>query len=132
MLSSDSFCVVVKSSEKNPCNAFWKGDELSLNFNGQRKAIIPKGFRNFQYCISSNQVDIVNDRIQLQSTKNDGVCIESFFVNSKQILVGAMHDQPSFVIDADQNSCNRKKMTTSEITIQNQTVTSSKCKGKND
>ena len=121
--------MIVKSSQNPPCNSFWQGGKIYININGQRKATIPAGFRNFQYCISSDEIDIENDRIQLKSTNNDNVCIESLIIDGKQIFVGAINDQPSFIIDGNQNYCKQTKMVTSQITIRNGQVISSKCKG---
>ena len=121
--------MVVKSNENPPCNSFWRGGKIYINFNGQRKATIPSGFRNFQYCLSSDEIDIENDRIQLKSSNNDNVCIKSLIIDGKQIFVGALKNQQSFIIDGNQNYCNHIKMSTSQITIRNGQVISSKCKG---
>ena len=121
--------MVVKSNENPPCNSFWQGGKIYINLNGQRKATIPAGFRNFQYCLSSDEIDIEHDRVQLKSSNNDNVCIESLIINGKQIFVGALNNQPSFIIDGNQNYCKLNKMVTAHITIQNGQVISSKCKG---
>ena len=121
--------MIVKSNENPPCNSFWQGGEIFINKNDEQIATIPSGFRNFQYCLSSNVIDIKNDRIQLKSSNNDNVCIESLIINGKQIFVGALNNQPSFIIDGNQNYCKLNKMVTAHITIQNGQVISSKCKG---
>ena len=121
--------MVIKSSENDPCDSQWQGGKIYINHNQKRKAIIPSGFKNYQFCIPSNQVDVINDQFQLQSSNNNDVCIEKFFVNDKQIFVGALNDQSFFIIDGNQNSCQEQKMTTTQITIQNGEVISSECKG---
>ena len=120
---------MIESSENDPCDSQWQGGKIYINHNQKRKATIPSEFKNYQFCIPFNQVDVMNDQFQLQSSNNNDVCIEKFFVNDKQIFVGALNDQSSFIIDGNQNSCQDQKMTTSQITIQNGEVLSSECKG---
>ena len=129
ILFIDSFCILVKSSDNYPCDSQWRGGRIFINLNQQRKAIIPSGFRRFQFCIPSNQIDISKDQFQLRSSNNNDVCIEQLFVNSHQIFVGALNDQPSFIINGNRNSCSKQQMITSQITIQNSRISSSECKG---
>ena len=70
-----------------------------------------------------------NDKFQLQSSNSDGVCISSLEMNGKQILVGKQNNQKTFWLDGDQNRCQTDSMITSQITIQNGQILSSKCKG---
>ena len=71
----------------------------------------------------------MNDRFQLQSTNNDGVCISSFQVNGTQILVGPENNQTSFWIDQNKPNCDNQKVVTKEITVRNGQVIFSECKG---
>lgn len=88
-----------------------------------------RGFRDFKYCLPANKFDTENDRIQLQSSNSDGVCILSLKIDGKQILVGKPKDQLSFWIDGNQNRCRNGVMRSSQITVQNGDVTSSECEG---
>ena len=121
--------MVLKSDENEPCDSQWRGGKLFINQNQKRIATIPSGFKYHQFCIPFDQVDVKNDQFQLQSSNNNNVCITHFFVDGKQIFVGAMNDQSSFIIDGNQNSCQEEKMSTAQITIQNGEVLSSECKG---
>ena len=57
------------------------------------------------------------------------VCISSLWVNNKQIFVGENGDLPYFLFDNDALACGPDKMTTPLLTIQNETVVASRCKG---
>ena len=121
---------MIKSSENYPCDSNWQGGKIFININGLRKKTIPSGFREFEYCLSHNEFDVKNDRFQLQSSNNNDVCIESLYANGTQIFVGTLNDQASFILKKNENSCQYEKMKTSQITIQNGEVISSKCKRK--
>ena len=121
---------MIKSSENYPCDSNWQGGKIFININGLRKKTIPSGFREFEYCLSHNEFDVKNDRFQLKSSNNNDVCIESLHANGTQIFVGTLNNQASFIIKGNENSCGFKKMKTSQITIKNGVVISSKCKRK--
>ena len=133
----DSFCIEITSSDNQPCNRHFAGGEVYLNINDERKATIPEQFQYFDYCIPSEEVDILNDRFQLQSSTTDGVCIFSLHINGTQILNGRNNNQTAFWLDKEDSRCDKVVddvqwlMATSDITIQNNQVTSPSCKGKN-
>ena len=108
---------------------YWQGGEIYLNINDERQRIIPSGFKRYEYCLPSEQVDVETDRIQLLSSNNDGVCILSLFVNEIQILVGPGNNQTMFWMDRNELECGSRKIATSEITIRNGQVITSICKG---
>ena len=107
-----------------------------MNINDERKPTIPEKFRYFQYCLPSKEVDILNDRFQLQSSTTDGVCIYSLHINGTQILNGRNNNQTAFWLDKNQRNCDyvfdnkQYLMITPHITIQNNQVISSPCIGK--
>ena len=72
---------------------------------------------------------MINDRFQLQSTNNDGVCISNFQVNGTQIFVGPENNQTSFWIDQNDLSCDNQKIGTRALTVQNGQVIFSECRG---
>ena len=109
------------------CNKYRKGAEIRLNVNDERKATIPSGFTRYEFCLPTEDVDMTNDRFQLQSTNNDGVCISSFQVNGTQIFVGPENKQTSFWIDRNDASCDKQKVATKEMTVQNGQVIQSTC-----
>ena len=131
----DSFCIEITSSDNQPCGQYFEGGEVYLNINDERKATIPEKFRYFQYCLPSKEVDILNDRFQLQSSTTDGVCIFSLHINGTQILNGRNNNQTAFVLDKNSYRCDKVVndvqllMTGPDITIQNNQVTSTQCKG---
>ena len=77
----------------------------------------------------TEDVDMTNDRFQLQSTNNDGVCISSFQVNGTQIFVGPENNQSSFWIDQGEAKCDNQKIVTRGLTVQNGQVIYSECQG---
>ena len=131
----DSFCIEITSSDNQPCNRHFAGGEVYLNINDERKATIPEQFQYFDYCIPSEEVDILNDRFQLQSSTTDGVCIFSLHINGTQILNGRNNNQTAFRLDRGESRCDKVVnevqllMAGPDITIQNNQVTSSQCKG---
>ena len=50
----------------------YAGGRISLNQNGVSKAIIPAGFNNFEYCFQKEDIDIENDKIQLELLDDNG------------------------------------------------------------
>ena len=75
-----------------------------------------------------DDVDVSNDKFQLQSSSGDGVCITSLSININQLFVGKNNNLPSFWIDGNDHYCLDDFMSTSQITIQNEQVISSLCK----
>ena len=102
---------------------------IYLNVNDERKATIPSRFARFEFCLPTEDVDMTNDRFQLQSTSTDGVCISSFQVNGTQIFVGPENKQSSFWIDQGQSTCGNQKVATRGLTVQNGQVIFSECQG---
>ena len=92
---------------------------------------MPTGFTRFEYCMPSEQVDILNDRFQLKQERyNYGVCIRSLIMNKSQILFGRENDQTSVYIKIGDDRCREGLIEiTSDVIIQNYTVISSQCKG---
>ena len=111
------------------CNEYLHGGAIYLSVNDEKKATIPYRFYRYEFCLPTKEVDVINDRFQLQSTNNDGVCISSFHVNGTQILVGPKNNQTSFWIDQNQSRCDNQKVATKEITVRNGQVIFSECKG---
>ena len=103
----------------------WAGGPIELKHNGQTVATIPGGFTVFEHCVEV--VDVANDRLQLQQTSSDGVCITGLFINGSQLLVGKNDDLQSFWIDADELYCHDNFLSSTQITIQNGQVSDSTC-----
>ena len=81
---------------------------------------IPSGFTDFEYCIDMDDVDIENDEFKMLASGNDGVCINSLYVNNKRILVGKNNDLTSFAFDQpDSPGCNDHTWKISSLKIQN-------------
>ena len=93
------------------------------------KADIPGGFARYEFCLPTEDVDVISDRFHLQATNNDGVCISSFQMNGTQIFVGPENNQKSFWIDRNDGRCDNVKLTTRGITVQNGQVIFSECQG---
>ena len=132
------YCIRLTSSgDQNLCNlkhndqppTAWIGSEINLVINGEVKDSLKRGFTEFEYCQSWDEIDVENDKIQLQSTSTDGVCITSLSLNGNQMLVGKLNDQSSFWIDEDHRNCMDDHMSTPQITFKNGEVLSSYCKG---
>ena len=121
--------MVVESSEAGFCDSSWKGGKIYLNVNGTLADTIPYGFKKYIYCVPSDKINVKADRFRLQSSNSNGVCIQNLSIYGQTIRVGASNDQSSFWIDENQNRCSSNYMKTSQITIQNGEVISSKCKG---
>ena len=60
------------------------------------KAMIPKGFTEFEYCIAKDDIDIENDTFKFFASGDNAVCITSLHVDGKQIFVGKNDDLGSF------------------------------------
>ena len=119
--------MLIKSNGQPPCTDHWRGGEIYLKINGELHITLDEGFEEEEYCLPMHQVDIENDQFQLQSSSDNGVCISSFEVNGQQLYVGNSNSQTFFWIDEDQNRCDDERMSTSQITVQNGKVISSKC-----
>ena len=109
---------------------YWDGDDITLKQNGNTIATLPAGFKEFNYCLNIDDVDVTNDEFQLQSTGSDGICITSLLINFNPLLVGENNNLQSFWIDSDTPYCSDEYMSSSQITIQNGQVISSTCKRK--
>ena len=134
--SECKYCIVITSSEhEDLCYhhsasvSAWAGDDMKFLVNGEVVRTIPGGFTKFEYCPSWDEVDVENDRFQIQSTSTDGVCITGITMNGKEMLVGKLNDKPSFWIDGNQQDCMDDHMATPQITFKNGEVLSSYCKG---
>ena len=134
--SECKYCIVVTSSEhQDLCYhhsasvSAWAGDEMNFLVNGELVRTIPSRFTKFEYCPSWDEVDVENDRFQIQSTSTNGICITGITINGKQMLVGKLNDKPSFWIDGNQQDCMDNHMSTPQITFKNGEVLSSYCKG---
>ena len=132
------YCIrVTSSADQNLCTgngasaSNWLGGGINLIINGEVKDTLARGFTEFEYCPSWDEIDAENDKIQFQSTSTDGVCITSLSLNGNQMLVGKLDDQPSFWIDGDQKNCMDEHLSTPQITFKNGEVLSSYCKGTN-
>ena len=111
------------------CHQWYEGDAIKIKHNGNTIATIPRGFNEFEHCLSLDDVDVTNDEFQLQSTGNDGVCITSLTINDNLLLVGENNNSQNFWVDGDDTYCPGDFMITSQITIRNGQVISSTCKG---
>ena len=128
------YCIrVTSSADPNLCKPYaaynYLGGGINFIINGEVKDTLARGFTEFEYCSKWDEIDIENDKIQLQSTSTDGVCITSLSLNDNQILVGKLNDRPSFWIDGDPGACLDHFMSTPQITFKNGEVLSSFCKG---
>ena len=106
----------------------WAGGDIELKHNGKTIATMPRGFKEFEHCLDMDDVDLPNDKFQLQSSNGDGACITSLSININQLLVGKNSNLPSFWIDGNDQYCLDDFMSTSQITLQNEQVISSICK----
>ena len=127
MTSSDdeSLC---QHAQPNAGPKDWAGGDIAIKHNGETVATIPSGFKEFEYCLDMDDVDVPNDKFQLQSSNGDGACITSLSININQLLVGKNSNLPSFWIDGSDQYCLDNFMSSSQITIQNGQVNSSVCK----
>ena len=89
---------------------------------------MPAASTEFEYCLDMDDIDLSNDKFQLQSSSADGVCITSLSINSKQLFVGKNNNLPIFWIDGNDQYCLDDFMSSSQITIQNGQIYSSVCK----
>ena len=74
----------------------WAGGDIAIKHNGETVATIPRGLKEFEYCLDMDDVDVPNDKFQLQSSNGDGACITSLSININQLLVGKNSNLPSF------------------------------------
>ena len=51
----------------------YAGGRISINQNGVSKAIIPAGSKEFEYCFDVEDIDIENDKIQLELLDDNGI-----------------------------------------------------------
>jgi hypothetical protein len=107
------------------------GGDILIKHNGDTIATMPRGFKEFEHCLELDEIDVANDKFQLQSSNGDGACITSLAININQLLVGKNNNLPSFWIDGNDQYCLENFMSTSQITIQNGQVNSSTCKPMN-
>ena len=105
----------------------WSGSDIFIKHNGVHVATMPSAYEVFEYCFEMDDIDVINDKFQLQSTSDDGVCITSLLINNNQLLVGKHNNLQGFWIDGNDNYCLDNFMSTSQITIQNGQVISSLC-----
>ena len=43
------------------------------------------GFNEFEHCLDMDNVDVANDKFQLQSSNDDGACITNLSINNNQV-----------------------------------------------
>ena len=70
LTSSDSVGLCTVPGYYSPSE--YAGGRISLNQNGVSKAIIPAGFEDFEYCFQVEDIDIENDKFQLQLLDDNG------------------------------------------------------------
>ena len=112
--------MVIKTSRNEPCTELWGDSQIHININGQRNDTFDSAFTEHEFCSPTSKVNILHDTFQMQSSGTDGFCIESLFVNDKEILGP----------NSSQNNCRDVRMPTSEITIKNDQIIYFECKGK--
>ena len=108
-------------------NEYNSGDPIPFKYNGEIVSWLSRGFTWFEYCLDMDEVDVANDKFQLQSDGTDGTCISSLSIDYNQLLVGKHRNLTSFWIDGNDQYCLDDFMSTSEITIQDGQVYSSLC-----
>ena len=101
--------MVIESSKNEPCTEIQSESEIHININGQRNDTIRS--TKHEFCSRWNDI------FQLYSS--DGFCLESLFVNEKEILG----------TNSTQNNCGDIGMLTSDITIKDGAITYFECKG---
>ena len=106
----------------------WAGGDIAIKHNGETVATMPRGFKEFEYCLDMDDVDVCKDKFQLQSSSGDGVCITSLSINNLQLFVGKNNNLPSFWIDGNDQFCLKDFISTSQIIIRSEQVISSLCK----
>ena len=83
----------------------WSGSDIFIKHNGVHVATMPSAYEVFEYCFEMDDIDVTNDKFQLQSTSDDGVCITSLLINNNQLLVGKHNNLQGFWIDGNDNYC---------------------------
>ena len=131
------FCIQMTSSpDEDLCehpkadHTAWIGGAISISQNGNVIGSMKSGAKEFQVCLYYDDVDIENDVFEFARTNNDGVCITSLSMDGTEILVGPNGNQPNFWFDGNDNMCTDDFVSTQQLIIQNNTVTSSQCDPK--
>ena len=127
--TSSQSTVLCKRFSCTNCHTGWNGNAIRLKHNGNTIATIPAGFTVFEHCLNMDDVDVTNDKFQLQSTGNNEVCITSLRINQNLIYAGENNHLRNFWIGGDDPYCFGNFMTSSQITIRNGRVISSACTG---
>ena len=70
--NDSEFCIEIESSPTK-CNHQRTGDKIHLSQNNIVKAVIPKEFETFRFCLPFNYVDIVNDEFKMEIQGNNDV-----------------------------------------------------------
>lgn len=139
-----AYCIMMTSSaDEDLCQhpkagpSAWKGDPVEIFQNGKKVGQMASGTKMFRFCLPYDQVNIENDVFKIARSGDDGVCVTSLSVDGNDItlgplLVGPMFDtrQPNFWIDGNDNDCTRGFVSTQELIIQNNRLTSSECDRK--
>ena len=107
------------------------GGEIHIKVNEKRIETIPSQYEgDFNFCLPKNEVNVEKDIFTFEASNGDGVCISSLQINGNQVKFGQNDDQSEFWIDKNKNQCDDDYMSTAQISIQNDKVFSSACKGK--
>ena len=144
VLSSEcdpKFCIRMTSSpDEDLCqhpkasnvNSSWAGSAISITQNGDVIGSMKRNTKEFELCLSYDDVDIENDVFEFAKTSDDGVCITSLSIDGNDILVGPLNtpNQPNFWIDGNDNSCTDNFVSTQQLIVQNNAVISSECDAK--
>ena len=131
------YCIKMTSSpDEDLCehpkadHSAWSGGAISIKQNGIVIGSMKSKTQEFELCLYYEDVDIENDVFEFARTTNDGVCITSLSMDGTDILVGPSGDQPNFWFDGNDNMCYDDFVSTQQLTIQNNAVTSSQCDPK--
>ena len=66
------------TSRSSNCNSnTWSGNPITLFHNDVQKATVSNGFKDFEYCLDKDEVDVEKDKFKLLSGGIDGVSIYS-------------------------------------------------------
>ena len=133
---SGNYCLLIKSSnDETLCRHIfssvgpkkWSGGKIEVKHNDVKIAELQPRFTEYEHCFDIKQLNIQNDRFQLQSTNGNGVCITRLSLNNTDLLFGKNHNLSSFWIDKNDQFCSNNSMSTTQITIANEQVISSSC-----
>jgi len=102
-----------------------------VKYNDVKIGGLPPRFTEYRHCFDIKQLNVQNDRFQLQSTNGNGVCITRLSLNNTDLLFGKNNNLSSFWIDKNDQFCSNDSMSTTQITITNEQVISSSCKPAN-